>query len=398
MKHLLLLLLCIPSILFAQNDSKYLVGAVPMVNGKVVFTKTINNPTLSKDQIYSTLLKWAEKQFVVDSEQQGRVIFKDAQEGIFACSGNEYIIFKKTALSLDRAHIEYKLKVYCEAGKAILDIENIRYLYNVSYQDTPEKYLAETWITDEHALNKSKTKMVKSIGKFRSKTIDLVDDLFNSATAAIGATSTPQQRVSAAAIQTAETPTTTQPTATASIPAATTNSTTLQNELSGYKRIDANKIPGNIIKMLTEDWMLITAGNTEKFNMMTASWGGLGSIFGKPVAFCFISPTRYTFDLMENNDTYTLTFYSEAHREALNLCGSKSGKSVDKIAETGLTAITTSAGSKAFSEAWLIIECKKMISQSITPEAISNSEIKKEWNGKQLHKMFIGEIINVWVK
>ena len=390
MRHLLFLLLCIPSILFAQNDAKYLKGAVPVINGKVVYSKTITNPTFSKDQMYTTLLEWAEKEFQVNNEQQGRIVFKDSDNGTFACSGDDYIVFKKSALSLDRARMQYKLKVYCEQGKAILDIENIRYIYNVSYQDQPEKYLAEEWITDEHALNKSKTKMIKSIGKFRSKTVDFVDELFNSATAAIGATSVPQQQTA--------TPTVT-PQAIASItPTATTNNSTLQNELSGYKRIDAHKIPGNIIKMLTDDWMLVTAGNTEKFNMMTANWGGLGSMFGKPVAFCFIDPTRHTFELMENNDTYTFTFYSEAHRDALKICGSKSGKSVDKVAETGLTPITTNTGSRAFSEAWLVIECKKIISQTITPEAISDPEIKKSWSGKQLRKMFVGEIINVWVK
>ena len=394
MRHLLFLLLCIPSILFAQKDSKYLAGAVPVVNGKVIFSKTINNTAYTKDQMYTTLLQWAEKQFVVNSDQQGRVIFKDAKEGILACSGDQHIIFKKSMLSLDRAQIQYKLKMYCEDGKAILDIESIRYIYNVSYQNTPEKYFAETWITDENALTKSKTKTNKYNGKFRIKTIDLVDELFASATAAVGATAAPQQQIAATKIQA----TATQVATVAAIPTITTQTSTLQNELTGYKKIAANKIPGNIIKMLTDDWMLVTAGNTDKFNMMTANWGGLGSMFGKPVAFCFIDPTRHTFELMENNDTYTLTFYSEAHREALNLCGSKSGKSIDKVAETGLTPITTSAGSKAFSEAWLVIECKKMISQTITPEAISDPEVKKAWSGKQLRKMFVGEIINVWVK
>ncbi len=394
MRHLLFLLLCIPSILFAQKDSKYLAGAVPVVNGKVIFSKTINNTAYTKDQMYTTLLQWAEKQFVVNSDQQGRVIFKDAKEGILACSGDQHIIFKKSMLSLDRAQIQYKLKMYCEDGKAILDIESIRYIYNVSYQNTPEKYFAETWITDENTLNKSKTKTNKYNGKFRIKTIDLVDELFASATAAVGATAAPQQQIAATKIQA----TATQVATVAAIPTITTQTSTLQNELTGYKKIAANKIPGNIIKMLTDDWMLVTAGNTDKFNMMTANWGGLGSMFGKPVAFCFIDPTRHTFELMENNDTYTLTFYSEAHREALNFCGSKSGKSVDKVAETGLTPITTGTGSKAFSEAWLVIECKKMISQTITPEAISDPEVKKAWSGKQLRKMFVGEIINVWVK
>ena len=65
--------------------------------------------------------------------------------------------------------------------------------------------------------------------------------------------------------------------------------------------------------------------------MMTASWGGLGHMYNKPVAFCFINPTRYTYQLMENNDTYTLSFYTETYRDILNYCGTNSGRDKDKV-------------------------------------------------------------------
>ena len=144
--------------------------------------------------------------------------------------------------------------------------------------------------------------------------------------------------------------------------------------------------------------MLITAGNDAQYNMMTASWGGLGHMYNKPVAFCFINPTRYTYQLMENNDTYTLSFYTETYRDILNYCGTNSGRDKDKVKEAGLTPITTPSGSKAFSEAWMIIECRKMISQTINIDGISDPELRKQWAGKAMHKMFIGEILNVWVK
>ena len=154
---------------------------------------------------------------------------------------------------------------------------------------------------------------------------------------------------------------------------------------------------GNIYKMLSENWMLICGGNQDKFNMMTASWGGLGHVYNKPAAFCFINPTRYTFQLMESNDTYTLCFFTEAYRETLNYCGTHSGKEVDKVKESGLTPIFTPSKSVAFSEAWMIIECKKMVSQQFSKESIFDSEAKEKW-GENLHKMYIGEIIHVWVK
>lgn len=397
MKHLLFIILLIPTMLSAQKDSKYLAGAVPEVNGKVIYAKEITLPGLSKQQIYEAALSWSENRFKSDNKENlSRVLYSNAENGEIASMGEEYLTFQKTALSLDRAIVNYRVTIECFPGKCNIEISSIRYEYNVSYQKEPEKYTAEEWITDKYALSKNKEKLARGTGKFRAKTIDLVNDIFNDIQSALGGT-------------TASTPTTTKaatvtPTQAVSTennlvaPKIQTTSGTTSTDFAGYKRITPDKIPGNIIKMLTEDWMLITAGNSQEFNMMTAGWGGLGCMFGKPVAFCFIAPTRYTYKLMEKNDTYTLTFYTEAYREALNICGSKSGKDTDKVKATGLTPVTTPEGSQAFSEAWLIIECRKMVSQSIIPEAITNQKLKEEWEGKQLHKMFIGEIINVWIK
>ena len=394
MKHFLIILMCIPAMLFAQDGKNYLAGAVPEVDGKVTFTKEFSSLPLTQDQIYDLVLFWANGRFTPsDEHQSNRVLYSNKEKGQIACGGEEFLTFHKKALSVDRATINYRVIFNCAPGKCNVEISGIRYEYNVSYKKDPEKYLAEDWITDKHALHKGK--LVRGNGKFRTATIDLADEIFAEIKNLIGNSLVSDATSQSAAVKTTSAATLTPATPVASSASAPTAQT---SELQGYKRISPDKIPGNIIKMLTEDWMLITAGNDQEFNMMTAGWGGLGSMFGKPVAFCFIAPTRHTYKLMEKGDTYTLTFYTETYREALNICGSKSGKDTDKVKETGLTPITTPSGSKAFSEAWLVIECKKLISQSITPEAIDNKALKEEWAGKQLHKMFIGEIINVWVK
>ena len=105
-------------------------------------------------------------------------------------------------------------------------------------------------------------------------------------------------------------------------------------------------------------------------NMMTASWGGLGYLYNRPVAFCFINPARHTYRLMEKAGTYTLTFYAEDFREALRYCGTHSGRDGDKIQATGLTPAATPSGAPAFKEARLVIECRKMLAQSLSPDAL----------------------------
>ncbi|WP_321520115.1 DUF4468 domain-containing protein [uncultured Bacteroides sp.] len=389
---LVLFIFCLPAMIQAQeneseNSKNYLTGAVPEKNGRVVFSKEFNLSNLSKDQVFDKMMTWMEKR-LKKNNNTSRVIYSDKEKGIIAGVGEEYLVLKSSSLSLDRALIKYQITTTCLPGKCTMDIEKIYYDY-----ENDKKIPAEQQIADKEALNKDKTKMVRGYAKFRIKTVDFIDAIFAHFQTVIGATT-----IAAKAAET--TPTVAGKPDVSSIPsiAGNTETTPSSNMMSGYKQIAPNKIPGNIIKMLSEDWMLITAGNKDKFNMMTASWGGLGFLYEKPVTFCFINPTRYTYQLMENSDTYTLSFYTEAYRDALKYCGSKSGKDTDKVKGSGLIPITTPTGSKAFSQAWLIIECRKMVAQSLQSESIADKSLKESWIGKQMHKMFIGEIINVWVK
>ncbi|MDR3119142.1 MAG: DUF4468 domain-containing protein [Mediterranea sp.] len=375
---------CIPTLLLAQ-DSKYLAGAVPEVDGKVVFQREFDLSGATQDAIYERMLDWAAMR-MKQNNNTSRVVFSEKAEGSIATVGQEYIVFSSGALSLDRTVINYQLTITCRPGKCAVEVGKIRYVYQEK-----ERYNAEEWISDGVALNKSKTKIVRGLVKFRTKTVDFVEELFDSAQAALGiakvvpvTAQAPVSRIGTPLVGTQD----------AGQAAAVVSSA----PLSGYRQIAPDRIPGNIVKMLSEDWMLITAGTKDAFNMMTAGWGGLGVLYGKPVMTCFINPARYTYQLMEKGDTYTLTFYTEAYRDVLQYCGTNSGRDTDKVKGSGLSPITTPDGSQAFSEAWLIIECRKLVAQSIDPEAISNQVVKEQWAGKPTHKMYIGEIIHVWVK
>ncbi|WP_251621750.1 DUF4468 domain-containing protein [Odoribacter lunatus] len=381
MKSLLFILLCIPSLLWAQDEEKYLKGAVPEVNGKVTFTKTIEVPGLSQEQLFHLVQNWAQQYFTEKDEFHSRILYSDASTGKLASLGEEYLVFTDKALSLDRSKISYQMFFDITNGKCEAKITAIRYLYE------EQNSSAESTITDEVALYKNKNKLIRQPGKFRIHTIDLVDRLFSDLQKAI----TPQAHIPA-------TSTISTHPANSNILATIPTSSTAPSTLQGFKQISPEQIPGNIIRLLSQDWMLITAGNTEDFNTMTASWGGLGHLYNKPVTFCFINPTRYTYQFMEKEGTYTLSFYTEAYRDALKYCGSHSGKDTDKIKESGLSPIITPNGTPAFSEAWLIIECRKLVSQSFIPEALHDKILRNQWTGKSMHKMYIGEILNVWVK
>ena len=93
-----------------------------------------------------------------------------------------------------------------------------------------------------------------------------------------------------------------------------------------FVKISPKEISENPIKLIGQDWMLISAGSPEKFNSMTASWGGIGFMWNKPVAFAVIRPTRYTFEFVESRKRFTLSFFSQNYKKALGIFGSKSGR------------------------------------------------------------------------
>ncbi|MGD9976724.1 MAG: flavin reductase [Bacteroidales bacterium] len=168
--------------------------------------------------------------------------------------------------------------------------------------------------------------------------------------------------------------------------------------LENYSRISPFDLTENIFYSLNNKWMLIAAGNREKLNTMTASWGGFGILWNKPVAIIFIRPQRYTFQFTEQNPFFTLNFFDEKHRNILESCGSKSGREYDKVAETGLIPVQTE-NSIAFEQAQMILECKKLYSDFLKPENFTEKEvIQKHYHRNDFHKMYVGEIKNVFRK
>ena len=167
-----------------------------------------------------------------------------------------------------------------------------------------------------------------------------------------------------------------------------------------FKQIAPAEINDNLIRLIASDWMLVTAGTPEKFNTMTANWGGTGYLWNKNVVFAFVRPERYTYGFIEDTGGFTLTFFDEKYRDELNLCGTMSGRDCDKVAETGLTPHFTDMGYPAFTEARLVMECRKLYADQLTRDAFIDSEpLKTHYSTKGgLHKMYIAEIVKAWVR
>ena len=164
------------------------------------------------------------------------------------------------------------------------------------------------------------------------------------------------------------------------------------------RNIKPKDISKNVFSAIGDQWMLITAGTAEKCNTMTASWGGLGVIWGAPAATCYIRPQRYTKEFVDREEFFTLSFFGEEHRKALQLCGSKSGREVDKVKECGFTVQTAECGAPYFEEAELVLVCRKRFAQPMDEANIPQDVRDKFYPEKDYHTLYIGEIVEVLAK
>ncbi len=170
-----------------------------------------------------------------------------------------------------------------------------------------------------------------------------------------------------------------------------------------YDKIDAKELPDNVIQLIGDEWMLITAGNKDSFNTMTASWGGLGYVWNRPSSFIFVRDTRYTYQFLQKEESFTLSFFTEEYRGALRICGTKSGRDTDKVKEAGLTPVETPSGLMTFDEARMVIECKKTLVQELDYGNLTDNYkakiMEESYNNEpSKHQLFISEITNIWIK
>lgn len=164
-----------------------------------------------------------------------------------------------------------------------------------------------------------------------------------------------------------------------------------------FKLINPEEIKDNVFKLIGSDWMLITAGTIGNCNTMTASWGGMGVLWGYKVAFCFVRPDRYTYRFMEDNDKFTLSFFDEKYKDSLQFCGSHSGRNIDKIKSCGFTAIEKD-GTVSFNEARLVLICNKIYHKDFDPANFLITEIGENYPKNDYHRMYIGKIDAVLIK
>lgn len=164
-----------------------------------------------------------------------------------------------------------------------------------------------------------------------------------------------------------------------------------------FKEINVKDLQGNFVSMINDQWALLTSGKADSFNTMTVSWGGIGELWGKDVCFVFVRPQRYTYQFMEKNDRFTLSFFGGEYKKELSICGSKSGRDIDKIAATGFTLVDLD-GAVGFGEAKVTVVMKKIAYQDIDPKGFLDESIMDAYKAGDFHRVYVGEIEKVFIE
>lgn len=168
--------------------------------------------------------------------------------------------------------------------------------------------------------------------------------------------------------------------------------------MASFKEIKPTELNENPFKLIGEEWALLGAKNGDKSNAMTISWGSMGVMWNKNVAFAFVRPQRYTLEFIDNSDMFTLSFFGKEMRNELSYCGSVSGRNEDKLKTCGFTEYDCD-GAPCFEEARLTLVCRKLYRQELSSDCFIDKILDGRcYPQEDYHVMFAGEIVKVIVK
>lgn len=169
--------------------------------------------------------------------------------------------------------------------------------------------------------------------------------------------------------------------------------------MNGFREIQPEQWDGNVFSQIGKEWMLIGAGEGEQANLMTASWGAMGVLWRLPVAHCYVRPQRHTRGLIDQGDRYSLLFFDEQYREQLNLCGTKSGRDIDKFKACGFTRLFDEHGTVYVEQARAAIFCRKLYHQDMESSLFLDQKIQElHYSNGDYHRIYIGEITKILIK
>lgn len=160
-----------------------------------------------------------------------------------------------------------------------------------------------------------------------------------------------------------------------------------------FTKVDVSTLSCNPFTLLAKQWMLVSAGTPDNWNTMTASWGGVGVIWGAPTATVYIRHSRYTKEFVDAQEYFTITFLQNGNQKALGVLGATSGRDMDKMHNSGLTPMQVE-GQPTFAQAHTVFVCRKRYAGDLNRQDFLDDSIDSTWyENNDYHVMYLGEIV-----
>ncbi len=167
--------------------------------------------------------------------------------------------------------------------------------------------------------------------------------------------------------------------------------------MSNFKEVNIRDIKENGVSLIADRYMLITAGDEKGYNMMTGSWGFIGEMWHKDVIIPVVRPQRHTFKFLEEQDYFSICFFSgETSKNVHRICGSKSGRDINKTEATGLIPVFDN-DTVYFEQADIVLICKKVYVSDINADNFIDKTLDSNYNN-DYHRCYMGEILHTFVK
>ncbi len=164
--------------------------------------------------------------------------------------------------------------------------------------------------------------------------------------------------------------------------------------------IDPNAAAREVLPALGVENALLTAGTADRCNTMTIGWCQAGRLWGLQTCTVYVRPERYTYQFMEEQEYFTVSVLPADRKDAMSLCGTKSGRDMDKIKACGLTVQTGAGGAPFFEEAEVVLVCRKLYAQDLTPACVlpaGEEKISPSYGAKGgWHRAYTGEIVEAY--
>lgn len=166
--------------------------------------------------------------------------------------------------------------------------------------------------------------------------------------------------------------------------------------------IDVKTAVPAVLPALGVENALLTAGTADHCNTMTIGWCQTGRLWGLPSCTVYVRPERYTYQFMEDSGYFTVSVLPAEMKSVMAVCGTKSGRDMDKIKECGLTVRTGESGAPFFEEAELVLVCRKLYVQDMDPACVlpaGEEKILPNYGAKGgWHRIYTGEIVEAYSK